>query len=257
MRDFLDIFHHRLVSLFYRSWLKYRYDRTFGLPGRDVITDYLLWMIGCPRGYDASTLGVSPIRLLRYAGVLTQRPRSAPTLEGMLTDYWKTLPVDIQQCVGRWVSVSASDRNCLGLANATLNTDLTVGAEVYDLNGAFNVTLGPMDWATYLAFLPGEQGFNETCAIVQLYCYDPMSFTIELCLASGEVPVMQLSSDPQAGRLGLTSWIRTEEIPSTSVTFQTSTLPAWQPERTQGAHTGDAGATDTVSRQRESTTAVS
>ncbi|MGB2985253.1 MAG: type VI secretion system baseplate subunit TssG [Phycisphaerae bacterium] len=222
VRDFLDILHHRLISLFYRGWLKYRYDRAFGLLSRDVITDYLLWLIGCPRSYDEAALGVSPVRLLRYAGILTQHPRSATTLEGMLRDYWGEAPIEVQQCVGRWVPVSPADRNCIGVANSGLGLDLTVGEQVYDLNGAFNVTIGPTDWATYLSFLPGEPCHAQTRALVALYCADPLSVTIELRLQAEEVPQLRLSSDDGAGRLGFTSWARTEEIPETSVTFDAS-----------------------------------
>ena len=112
IRDFLDIFHHRIISLFYRSFLKYRYDRTFGMPGRDPITDYLLWLIGCSPDFDETTLGVSPVRMLRYAGVLTQRPRSAAMLEGVVRDYWRDIDVEVEvhQCVGRWVVIDESDQ---------------------------------------------------------------------------------------------------------------------------------------------------
>lgn len=222
VRDFLDIFHHRLVSLFYRSWLKYRYDRSFGMPDRDVITDYLLWLIGYSRDYNEATVGVPPIRLLRYAGILTQRPRSAVMLEGMLLDYWEDLAVEVRQCGGRWVPISPADRNCTGVTNSTLGRDLTVGEQVYDLSGAFNVTLGPMNWTTYLSFLPDKNRFAETRALVNHYCADPLTFTFELRLHAGEIPETRLSSDGDAGRLGFTSWVRTEEIPETSVTFDAS-----------------------------------
>src|SRR5262245_36535539 len=29
VREFLDVFHHRFISLFYRAWLKYRYHTQF------------------------------------------------------------------------------------------------------------------------------------------------------------------------------------------------------------------------------------
>lgn len=222
VRDFLDVFHHRLISLFYRSWLKYRYDVSFGIPGRDAITDYLLWFIGCAPGYDEAMLGVSPIHLIRYAGVLTQRPRSAAMLEGVLEDYWKEIGVEVQQCAGRWVPLTQDDMNRAGTANCTLGADLTVGEQVYDLSGAFNISVGPMDWATYQSFLPGELYFSQMRSLVQLYCADPLSFNIELRLHAGEVPEMCLSSEADAGRLGLTSWVRTDEIPETSVVFSST-----------------------------------
>ena len=223
-RDFLDIFHHRLISLFYRSWLKYRYDVSFGIPGRNVITDYLLWLIGCPGGFDNATLGVSPIRMIRYAGILTQRPRSGVTLEGMLGDYWKDVAVEVEQCVGRWVPLSQADMNRAGVANSTMGVDLTVGEQVYDLSGAFNISMGPMNWTTYLSFLPDGTCFEQTRSLVQLFCADPLSFTIELSLNAGEVPEMQLSSGAEAARLGFTSWVRTDDIPETSVTFSSTSV---------------------------------
>ena len=241
-RDFLDIFHHRVISLFYRSWLKYRYDRSFGLPDRNVITDYLLWLIGCPPGCDESVLGVSPIRMLRYAGALTQRPRAAATLEGTLLDYWQEFPVELEQCVGRWVPIAPGDLNRMGAANSTLGGDLTVGEQVYDLSGAFNIAVGPVDWTTYLSFLPDGSRFSQTRALVNLYCMDPLNFTIEIKLRAGEVPEMRLSSDDQASRLGYTSWARTDDIAETSVTFH-ATFPGHRPG-TRGAPTVAPAGTD-------------
>lgn len=224
VRDFLDVFHNRLIAFFYRSWLKYRYDFSFGLPGRGAITDYLLWFIGSSPDADAATLGVSPIQMIRYAGLLTQRPRSATALEGVLSDYWTQVDVSVEQCVGRWVPLSTVDMNRIGMANSTFGMDLTVGEQVYDLSGAFNVAVGPMDWATYLSFLPDGSSFAETRSLVHLYLTDPLAFTIELKLKAAEIPEMRLGSDSQAGRLGFTSWVRTDDIPETSVTFSSTAV---------------------------------
>jgi type VI secretion system protein ImpH len=228
-RDFLDILHHRLMSLFYRSWTKYRHDVAFGMPGRDVITPYLLWLIGCQPAWDEPLLGVSPVRMIRYAGVLTQHPRSAASLEGLLVDYWEGIPTEVEQFVGRWVTLRGTDLNRVGLASSRLGTDLTVGEQVYDVSGAFNIRLGPMDWSTYLSFLPDAPRYAQTRSLVQLYCPDPLSFSIEIRLGVGEVPETQLSSGADAGRLGYTSWIRTDAIPETSVVFDTPWQ--WPPHR--------------------------
>ncbi len=218
-RDFLDILHHRLTSLFYRSWTKYRYDVTFGMQ-RDVITLYLLWLIGLRPNWPAKLLGVSPLRLIRYAGLLTQHPRSAATLEGMLLDYWDGIPVNITQFIGRWVALKPADLNRIGMLNSRLDTDLTVGEQVYDITGAFRIAVGPVDWQTYLTFLPDGQRYAETRSLVHLYGTDPLSFSIEVRLQAGEAPELKLSSDDQASRLGYTSWARTDDLPETSVTFE-------------------------------------
>ncbi|MCH7808177.1 MAG: type VI secretion system baseplate subunit TssG [Planctomycetes bacterium] len=221
-RDFLDIFHHRLISLFYRAWLKYRYDMQFGMAGRDMLTDYLLWLVGCPRSFGESSVGIRPIRMIRYAGALTQHPKSALMLEGLLSDYWSGLEISVEQCVGRWVAIPAADMNQLGSGNSVLGETITIGEEVYDLNGAFNVVIGPVDWNTFQAFLPDGRAFAHTRDLVRLYCTDPLSFTIEVRLHPGEIPELELGVDPNAGRLGYTSWVRTDEVPETSVIFDSN-----------------------------------
>ena len=226
-RDFLDILHHRLISLFYRSWTKYRYHVTFGMPHRDVITAYLSWLIGYQHGWDRNLLGVSPLRMIRYAGILTQHPRSAASLEGLLLDYWKDIPVEIEQFVGRWVALKPIDLNRIGVDNSQLGVDLTVGEQVYDISGAFNIKVGPMDWPTYVTFLPDGPRYAETRSIALLYSADPLSFSIEARLQAGQVPECQLTSDGETGRLGYTSWVRTTDLPGTSVTFDaTASSPA-------------------------------
>jgi len=219
VRDFIDIFNHRLVSLFYRSWLKYRFERTFQLDGRDSITDYLRLLIGCAPEHDRDVLGVDPLRLIRYAGVLTQRPRSATTLEGVLEDYWPGLGCGAQQCVGRWVVIEESDQNRLGVRRTTLGEDLTLGSQVYDLCGCVVLALGPMDWDTYLAFLPTESGFQKTRRLTMLYTVDPLDVAFELLLMEHEVPAMCIDSSDESARLGYTSWVHTDDIAETSVVF--------------------------------------
>lgn len=218
-RDFLDIFHHRLISLFYRSCLKYRYSLQFGMTGRDTVTSYLLWLLGLSKDATADSIGLPPLRLIRYAGALTQHPKSATVLGGIISDYWEGLDTRVEQCVGRWMPIPLSDMNRMGGVNCSLGESLTVGEQIYDLNGAINVALGPVSWEAFQAFLPDGLGFQETRSLIRLYCTDPLSFTIEVELLPGEVPEMRLGGDEGGGRLGYTSWIRTDEVPATSVFF--------------------------------------
>jgi type VI secretion system protein ImpH len=226
IRDFLDVLNHRLISLFYRSWTKYRYYATFGSSRSDDITSYLLWLIGLQPEWKEAILGLSPLRMIRYAGGMTQRPRSATMLEGILQDYWKDIPVEIRQCVGRWVTLSPSSLNAVGRLNSRLGEDLVVGEQIYDVSGSFDVTLGPMDWRTYESFLPDTDSFQKTQQLVRLFASDPLAFRIELKLDERQIPETRLAGEadgtsvfPLGGRLGFTSWVRTQEMPETSVTF--------------------------------------
>ncbi|MBX3394917.1 MAG: type VI secretion system baseplate subunit TssG [Phycisphaerae bacterium] len=256
-RDFLDLFNHRLISFYYRAWTKYRYDMSFGMRERDVLTRYLLWLIGVSVDADVAALGVPPLRLLRYAGILTQHPRSAVSLEGILSDYWEgMLPIRVDQHVGRWVPVPFEDLNTMGLANCRLGEDMIAGERVYDLSGAFNVQIGPVDWQTYQWFLPDGDAHAQTRALVKFFAADPLSYTIEIRLKAGEVPETRLSSDGTSGRLGLTSWVRTKDVPETSVSFTELSCAASRfgaqrgtpsaARSTQTSHADGSGAADRV-----------
>ncbi len=230
-RDFLDLIHHRVTSLFYRAWTKYRYHVAFGQEKRDVITDYLMWLLGLQPQWRRSLLGVEPLRLIRYAGMLTQHPRSASSLEGMLTDYWDGTHVRVQQFQGRWVPLKPDDLNALGAANCGLGTDFTVGGQVFDLSGSFNIVVGPLDWVQFQRFTPDGDAYAQTRALVMLYCEDPLAFTLEAELLPGQVPEMQLTSGLGASKLGYTSWVRTGDMPATSVKFETTWI---SPAKTRG-----------------------
>ena len=188
-------------------------------------------------------LGVPPIRLIRYAGNLTQHPTSAVALEGVLSDYWEGIEIHVQQFVGRWVPLSLDDMNSTGLTNSSLGSDLIVGEQVYDLSGAFNITLGPVDWETYQRFLPDGECFVQTRSLVLISCSDPLAFTLEVKLQAGEVPEMQLWSDDRAARLGYTSWVRTDELSETSVVFDATSVPPKQGVAAAGVAAAEVEAT--------------
>lgn len=220
LRDLLDLIHHRILSFFFRAWLKYRHYATFCLPQADPISDHLSWLIGCPPHFDDAALGVPRLQLIRYAGMLTQHPRSAASLEGMLRDFWPGLPFETRQAVGRWVALPPSNLHRMGGANSTLGVDINVGEQVFDLSGAFDIILGPVDWPTYLAFLPDTGEFKRIHALTRLFCIDRLGFSVEIQLLPNQVPEMTLGGPGPGSRLGYTSWVRTGDMGPVSVRFE-------------------------------------
>ena len=113
-------------------------------PDRDPFTGCLLALIGMqPRSLGGDA--VRQRKLLRYAGLLTQRPLSAPALAFILSDYFGEKIV-IEQFQGRWRALEDDGRPRLfgegspdKLGHGTL-----VGDEGWDQQAAFRIAIGPL-----------------------------------------------------------------------------------------------------------------
>jgi len=97
--DFLDIFNHRMISLFYRAWEKYRFGIAYAREDLDRVGERLRDFIGLgtPGLQDRQRVGDDALNF--YSGLLSQQPRCASNLEGLLADYFE-VPVEVEQFVG-------------------------------------------------------------------------------------------------------------------------------------------------------------
>jgi len=224
LRCFLDIFNHRLISLFYRAWKKYRYHITFLSGAKDPISGYLLSLCGLGTKRLRQAADLPSICLLRYAGLLSQQPRSVTGLRGLLADYFDGVPVDVQQFALRWIKISESHQNRLGVAGSpsVLGVDLSLGERTRDRSGKFRVTLGPLSSEQFESFLPGGRQFEVLSHFVFLYAPDRMEFDIELVIKGEEIPHLWLAATGTA-RLGYTTWLMSEQRENAAIVLDTET----------------------------------
>jgi type VI secretion system protein ImpH len=82
VRDFVDIFHHRALSLFYRAWEKYRHTVQFRHQGSDEYSRRVYSLIGLGTRQLIESTGLPSVRLLHYVGLITRKPHSASVLSG-------------------------------------------------------------------------------------------------------------------------------------------------------------------------------
>lgn len=206
VKDFLDIFHHRIISLFYRCWLKYRYYIQFIADGKDEFSQYMFDLMGIGTQGIIENVKIRPVRLIRYIGLLSQNEKSACALENILSDYFDGIPVYIQQYMGRWMSISNEDRTALGSQNSQLGFNITLGDKAFDCSGKFRITLNVSAYSDYIKFLPEGEYFQALVEITQLFLNAPLDFEEELIIPASEVPMLCLSSS-EGAKLGRTSWL--------------------------------------------------
>ena len=207
VREFLDIFHHRALSLLYRTWEKYRYQIQFQHGGADPFSHRIFSLIGLSTPLLRDCSGLPAVRLIRYAGLITQQPHSAASIAAILKDYLALPRVKIEQCVERWAPIDPAQQNRLGLKNCTLGRDCVIGSQVRDRRSKFRASLGPLDLRTFRRFLPTSREYAELINLTRFLATDRLDFDVELKLAAAEAPSAKLSStEPE--RLGWTTWMR-------------------------------------------------
>jgi type VI secretion system protein ImpH len=211
--EFFDIFNHRMISLFYRGWQKYRfyiaYERTGA--GDDLISARLLDLVGLGTNSLTHRMEIEDGACLYYAGLLSARRPTAQGLKQLIEDYFD-VPVEVEQFTGTWRRLPLTNRTYLrdtGAFCEQLGMGTIVGDEAFDQHGAVTLRIGPLSFERYQEFLPGARAYLELRAWLRLYTNREFDYVIRLVLEREEVPRMKLGEDGMgASRLGLVSWVK-------------------------------------------------
>jgi type VI secretion system protein ImpH len=249
LRDLLDLFHHRLVSLFYRAGEKYRlpfaYERsrsvarsgdraTTGEPGDRVVarspdratagatekvTRALYSLVGRGTAGLRGREKVPEETFLYYGGHFAHHPRSAAALERMLTDYFH-LPVRVQQFQGQRLRLDEDDVTRLpsrqrprGL-NCRLGVDAVLGDYVWDVQGKFRLRLGPLTYRQFRRFFPvGGDLLRPLSQLTRSYSGAEFTFDLQPVLKPTEVPRLRLGGKGDGGsHLGWDTWVASRPV---------------------------------------------
>lgn len=209
--EFLDIFNHRLISLFYRAWEKYRFHVAYERREQDHFTEHLLDVIGLGTRGLQGRLGVPDEALLFYGGLIAQRPRSASAIAAILGDHFG-VPVRVEQFTMQWLALEDGSLTRLGAANSSLGVDTVVGARVEDNQAKFRLRFGPLKLREFLRLLPGHTTLDFVTTLTRWLVGMEFDFDVALQLRPEEVPECRLGSDETGPRLGWTSWLKTQEF---------------------------------------------
>ncbi len=243
LRDFLDLFNHRAISLFHRAWEKYRfalgYERALlagdqqRLPSpaagegqgvrernaqEDLFTQCLFSLVGLGTGGLRRRNQFDDDVFLYYAGLFAHYPRSALSLEQMVADFFQ-LPVAIRQFQGQWLRLDDDDLSCLPSArrpaglNTALGTNVVIGERVWNIESKFRLRLGPLTYRQFRSFMPSAELLRALSHLVRCYVGPQLDFDVQLVLKAAEVPWCRLGGDgTDPARLGWNTWVRCAEF---------------------------------------------
>jgi len=209
LTDFLDIFHHRLISLFYLAWRKYRFPENYLSGARDRLSGCLLSLIGLGTAGLSGRMGLPEESLIFYSGLLTRPVPSAVAIEAAV-EYFSGVRVEVEQFIDRVISFGLEEQTQLGSANGQLGVDAVIGSSAWESQTKFRVRLGPMGYAPFLRFLPSGNRLGPIFSLVRYMVGIEYEFEIRLFLKREEVPPCVLGTETATpSRLGWTTWLKT------------------------------------------------
>ena len=205
-RDFLDLFNHRFTSLLYRGWSKYQPGVQYQKRAEDQFSQGVFALMGAPNEQARQDSAINWPRLLGYAGLMAMNSGSVSVMTAVISGYFGHVPVHVKEYVERWAAIPQDQRNQLGRANMTLGEDLCLGEKIKDYCGKFRVCIGPLDFATFEAFLPDGHHHKALLELVDVLMPEQLCFDIELILKGDAVPAFGLGTQ-HTPKLGWVGWL--------------------------------------------------
>jgi len=209
---FLNIFHHRLLSLFYRAWSSNQKALDLDRPKNHRFSIYIGALFGIGMESIQEQDAVPDSAKLFFAGRLASQTRNAEGLEAILHAYFD-VPAEVQPFTGHWLDLPGDSLCRLGESpdSGSIGLNTILGQRFWDCQLSFRMRFGPMSLADYERLLPNGKSFERVRHWVLNYCGWHFHWDLQLVLRADEVPQVSLG---QFGRLGWTSWLKTKPFTS-------------------------------------------
>ncbi len=207
---FADLFHHRLLLLFYRAWAQAQPAVSLDRPQDDRFADYVGALMGSG-GAEWRNRDAAPDHAkLFFAGILSRQVRNADGLQALVAGFLR-VPARVESFVGRWMRLLPQERSRIGrvgarkrASSAQLGVSAVLGSAVFDRQHHFTVHLGPLDAVSFSSLLPCGLALPPLQALVQQYVGLELGWALRLELQHDARPDCQLG---RQSRLGWSTWL--------------------------------------------------
>jgi type VI secretion system protein ImpH len=212
---FMDIFHHRMLSFFYRAWAINQKSVDFDRPDKSRYANYYgaLFGIGMPGLRERDS--VPDWAKIHFSGRLSAQVRNADGLEAVLEDFFG-IPTEIEELAGFWMEIPQVNRCRLGESPETgsLGVNTIAGTHKYEVQLKFRVRMGPMELDELRALVPIADSYRRLKDWILNYINQEFYWDLQCVLKAHAVPSICLGQD---GLLGWTTWLKSKPFTSDTV----------------------------------------
>ncbi|MDD2058595.1 type VI secretion system baseplate subunit TssG [Pseudomonas sp. GD03860] len=197
LTHFIDIFHHRLLTLLYRAWAQARPVVAADRPDEDRFIEQVK--------------AFAPRSEVFYGGLYVDQRRSAEGLLALLRDYLK-VTVGIRQWHGRWSALGPDEHLQLSARcpGAQLGTASLLGRRSWNVQHSVRIVLGPLSLVQWRRLLPGTPLLRGVTGLVNDYVGNSFEWDVQLLLDASARPESSLGDGT---RLGLDTWLNSRRAP--------------------------------------------
>jgi len=202
---FADIFHHRLLSLFYRAWADAQPTVQMDRAEQNRFSIHVGSLTGLGFASTRQRDSIEDNAKLYATGHFARLTRNPEGISQILAHYFQ-IPVHLREYIRSWIDIPLEEQT--RLTGVTVRNHLgfgaIAGARVPDVQSRFRLELGPMSLAKYENFLPGALNNVRLRDWVRQYVGLEFRWDADLLLRADEVPRSQLGGQQ---RLGWTTWL--------------------------------------------------
>jgi len=227
LRDWLDNFNHRLISLFYSAWAKYRFpiktrSRLVRSSGENQQPAGIHVALAAIAGLDRSVIDngdandrqapkIDRDEWLGLAGVLAQRPMNVANLTAAL-ERCLGVAINIVEFQGCWLDVDQDIQARLGVENHQLGMNVVLGERIWTRQQRILIEIGPLGQHEFERFLPPSEtnpgdGYLRLRELVEVFVGPTLQFDIRPILKIQEPIEIELTAEHFGNRLGIDSWL--------------------------------------------------
>lgn len=201
---FLDLFHHRIVTQYYRVWRKYRYPVGFERDGNDPISTYLLSLAGLGLGAPEIGRTVGPRKLLSMLGLVNQKTRTAEGLAGVLQHAVPDAAITVEEFHPVWVAIDDTEPMPLG-------EHCVLGGGFFDRGNCVHVVIAPTSAASVRSLMPGHTMHEDVMHLLRFYLGYEAQAVVDMQVDPALMPAPVL--DVTQTSLGYTSLLPPDDGP--------------------------------------------
>lgn len=215
LADFLDMFHHRWLSLFYRAWAQSQSAAGLDRHDDERFSVYVASLLGHHPASSSQAESthhpdftnredrVPTHARLAAAGHLVRHSRNPAGLVATLESYFG-MTFRLEEYGLQWLRLEQEDRVQLGLGLHLLGQDAALGGHVPDRQSTAILHVEPPDFTAYERLLPGGDWHGRLRHWIRCFTGLELHWELRLTLPAHAAPPCKLG---KSAKLGRTAWL--------------------------------------------------